>query len=175
MHSVETSLKSISRSYYQSHVKPLISPLLENVERVNMSTIYAATAIGAALVLLMFYPSRSGKKPRSKGTKKKKQRQHQNEDKKNLSLEDQINAVHEKYVSDYKTGLANLLEAFDGKSEQHDYQRKYYNEMLLKLLIELDGVDLVGLEGERKKILKEKRKQAIKEIQGDLKKLDAIS
>lgn len=46
--------------------------------------------------------------------------------------------------------------------------------MLLKLLIELDGIDLVDLEPERKKILKSKRKDVIKLIQTELKLLDSL-
>ncbi|KAL6949034.1 hypothetical protein ACO0QE_001522 [Hanseniaspora vineae] len=88
---------------------------------------------------------------------------------------EKIQDVNVKFNKEYREGIVQLLESYDPSVEQDTYKKKFYGEMLLKLLIELDGVDLVGMEeGEAKTALKTKRKQSIKEIQSYLRKVDAL-
>lgn len=91
-----------------------------------------------------------------------------------LTLESQIENVELRYENEFKPRIQKLLKSFDKNIEKDIYERNYCNEMLLKLLIELDGIDLVDLEPERKKILKSKRKDVIKLIQTELKLLDSL-
>lgn len=91
-----------------------------------------------------------------------------------LTLEGQIENVSLRYENEFKPRIEKLLDSFDKEDEKQIYERNYCNEMLLKLLIELDGVDLIALEPERKQILKQKRKDVIKVIQSELKALDAL-
>ena len=91
-----------------------------------------------------------------------------------LTLESRIENVELRYENEFKPRIESLLKSFDKNIERDVYERNYCNEMLLKLLIELDGIDLVELEPERKKILKSKRKDVIKLIQTKLKLLDSL-
>lgn len=91
-----------------------------------------------------------------------------------LTKESHIDNVLLRFEQEYKPGLLKLLESFDPSDEKCTYNRRYYNEMLLKLLIELDGIDITTLQGERKAELKLKRKAVIKEIQQHLKLLDTL-
>jgi EAL domain-containing protein (putative c-di-GMP-specific phosphodiesterase class I) len=55
------------------------------------------------------------------------------------------------------------------------YQQKFLGEMLMKLLLELDAVDVSEIEDvERKQNIKQMRKDGIKLIQGYLKPIDAL-
>lgn len=92
-----------------------------------------------------------------------------------LTLEGKIENVSLRYKNEFKPRIEKLLESFNKENEKEIYERNYCNEMLLKLLIELDGVDLVDVEPERKKVLKQKRKDIIKIIQAELKALDALN
>ncbi|SCU85023.1 LAFA_0D13432g1_1 [Lachancea sp. 'fantastica'] len=151
----------------------------------NMTGVYAATtALGALVFLLVLRPlnrrfkddknNRSNSKKNKNQKKKKTPGRISKRTEKPASLEDQIENVHQRFLSEYKQGVDALIQDFDPSSEKLQYQRNYYNEMLLKLVIELDGVDLVDLEGDRKTVLKDRRKQVIKEIQTDLKRLDSL-
>lgn len=91
-----------------------------------------------------------------------------------LALEAQIENVELRYENEFKPRIQVLLKSFDKNIEKDVYERNYCNEMLLKLLIELDGIDLVNLEPERKRILKSKRKEVIKLIQSEIKLLDSL-
>ncbi|KAL6944780.1 hypothetical protein ACO0RG_001534 [Hanseniaspora osmophila] len=88
---------------------------------------------------------------------------------------EEIQEVNVKFNKEYREGIVQLLESYDPAVEEDTYKKKFYGEMLLKLLIELDGVDLISMEeGEAKNALKTKRKQSIKEIQSYLRKVDAL-
>lgn len=92
-----------------------------------------------------------------------------------LTLEGKIENVALRYENEFKPRIEKLIESYNKKNEKEVYERNYCNEMLLKLLIELDGIDLVDVEAERKKLLKQKRKDIIKVIQSELKTLDALN
>ncbi|CCK71690.1 Snl1p KNAG_0H02750 [Huiozyma naganishii CBS 8797] len=92
-----------------------------------------------------------------------------------MTLEAQIENVRLRYVNEFQTRIASLKKHFDGRDEKNVYERNYCNEMLLKLMIQLDGIDLVDVEQPRKGELKLKRKEVIRLIQGELKVLDELS
>ncbi|CCH60955.1 hypothetical protein TBLA_0D04590 [Henningerozyma blattae CBS 6284] len=87
---------------------------------------------------------------------------------------ERLQAVYEKFQKEYQKGIEELCSNFDHNDEKQEYQRNYFNEMLLKLLIQLDDVDLVNLEPTKKKELKDMRRGFIQLIQKDLKRLDSL-
>lgn len=91
-----------------------------------------------------------------------------------LTLEGKLENIRLRYENEFKTRIEKLLEVFNKDDEKLIYERNYCNEMLLKLLIELDGVDLIDLPTEKRMTLKQKRKDIIKLIQSELKVLDAL-
>lgn len=92
-----------------------------------------------------------------------------------LSLEQQITYVEEKFEHDYAGRVATLLRTYDESNSKDVYEKNYCNEMLLKLLIELDNINLIDQHGERKLNLKQHRKSVIHKIQDQLKALDRLS
>ena len=91
-----------------------------------------------------------------------------------MTLENQIENIWLRYKNEFEGRIESLSTSFDAGDEKHVYERNYCNEMLLKLLIELDGVDLVNLEPERKQVLRNRRKDIIKTIQEKLNALDKL-
>lgn len=92
-----------------------------------------------------------------------------------MTPERRINSVRLRFLDEYEQGVLKLLENYNAGDKDQVYQRNYYNEMLLKLLIELDGIDLSTVPGEKKLTLKQQRKSVIKEIQTHLKLLDKLA
>lgn len=91
-----------------------------------------------------------------------------------LTKEGQIENIRLRYENEYKTRIEKLLQVFNKDDEKLKYERNFCNEMLLKLLIELDGVDLIDLPTEERMVLKQQRKDIIKLIQSELKVLDSL-
>ncbi|CCD23207.1 Snl1p NDAI_0B01730 [Naumovozyma dairenensis CBS 421] len=92
-----------------------------------------------------------------------------------ITKESQIDNIQLRFQNEFVTKIDPLLESFDSSDEQHIYNRNYYNEMLLKLLIELDDIDLTTIDDKQTKMdMKEKRKLVIKDIQTYLKTLDSL-
>ncbi|SCV01112.1 LANO_0F10198g1_1 [Lachancea nothofagi CBS 11611] len=177
MESVWKWAESCHVNDYSSCAKSAVDSVAKRVQNAEMTTMYTAAAIGAFVLLLALKPSSGSKKKSKKSNhsdKKKSASANGAKEKKRSSLEEQIEAVYQRYLGEYKSGLDHLIETFDSGSEKAQYQLSYFNEMLLKLLIELDGVDLVDVEAARKAALKDRRKQVIREIQTDLKRLDSM-
>ncbi|CDO93962.1 unnamed protein product [Kluyveromyces dobzhanskii CBS 2104] len=146
---------------------------------VRVSGIMLVTAL-----VLWFSSSGSGTAGSKKKSKKARKRKHgdkksekelEKEKLKKMSEEETIQYVVDKFTNEYEEGLTKLLDSYDAASETMQYQRNFYNEMLLHLLLDLDGVELANLEGERKEQVRLQRKAAIKKIQLELKKLDKLS
>ncbi|QLG73802.1 hypothetical protein HG535_0F03130 [Zygotorulaspora mrakii] len=161
-------------SYYRANIKPLVETYVLDNDNGVLSNALLLTGASAIVVSAMLWRSAglSAKKTEKKKTKKQS-KQEQNKVH-SLSFEEQIESVWLRFNNEYKNGVDQLFESFDKNDEKKIYQRNYYNEMLLKLLIELDGIDLANLQGERKIKLKERRKAVIKEIQTYLRKLDKL-
>ncbi|AET39447.1 Snl1p Ecym_4393 [Eremothecium cymbalariae DBVPG len=142
----------------------------------GLVTVAVTTALGALLLVYVAGNRRAkaGKSKSAKKESKKKGGKPKAVRKECLTLEEGIEAVQRKFETEYKAGLTKLLEDFEPGNEKYEFECSYYNEMLLKLLIELDGIELTEVTGERKDMLKKKRKAAILTIQQQLKKLDKI-
>lgn len=138
----------------------------------NLLATICITGVAATIIAALIWRTSSDSK---KGRKKRKIKKGSKVAKPiPLTLEEKIQKVLTTYNTQYKGEISQLLENFNPSEEKEVYQKNYFNEMLLKLLIELDGVDLMDIEGERKAILKQNRKDAVKLIQGQLNKLDKL-
>ena len=146
----------------------------------------ALTATGILAIVISIYLWRSlgvsnSKKSRQRRRRKagKKKRAEGNNEKFKeapvpMTLENQIENIWLRYKNEFEGRIEGLSTSFDAGDEKQMYERNYCNEMLLKLLIELDGVDLVNLEPERKQVLRNRRKDIIKIIQEKLSALDKL-
>lgn len=166
-------------SYCKNNLKPLVEKYVPEDGEVS-NTVYITGAAAIIMTAILWRSSRltnSGRENRKQARKKSSKTKSKNQDEKPLPMtpEKKIDSVHLRFVNEYKDGVQKLLDNYDSSDKNEVYQRNYYNEMLLKLLIELDGVDLADMQGERRVTLKEKRKAVIKEIQAHLKKLDKLA
>ncbi|CAB4255751.1 similar to Saccharomyces cerevisiae YIL016W SNL1 Protein of unknown function proposed to be involved in nuclear pore complex biogenesis and maintenance as well as protein folding [Maudiozyma barnettii] len=91
-----------------------------------------------------------------------------------LNPTEQLENIYLRYENEFKNRIAKIMELYSPDDDKDIYERNYCNEMLLKLLIELDGVDLLNLEGEKRKQLRQRRKDIIKIIQNELVNLDSL-
>ncbi|AMD20669.1 HDL075Wp [Eremothecium sinecaudum] len=171
--------RDIYNSGVKRHVDSFFGPLIKKHSNDQMALAVAST-IGALLMTYVVCSKfvRNGKsKAGVKKSKKKRSKGNgftEYQKKQPLTLEEKIDKVLEKFNTEYKSGIENLVATFEAETESHVYQCNFYNEMLLKLLIELDGIDLAGVTGERKLLLKKNRKDAIMQIQQQLKTIDKL-
>ncbi|KAH3901005.1 Snl1p SCDLUD_002470 [Saccharomycodes ludwigii] len=176
------NLTSIISNYVDTkkikHVLDKTQSYVDQTKFVTSKNIF--TAISFCLLSLIYLLAKSTPKKKKKLQKKKS---HKNRDiglstskpPSKKSHDEQIKSALNKYDSEYKEGVTRLVTNYNPELQDDVYQKNYYNEMLLKLLIELDGVDLTTIENpELKSELKSKRKTAIRSIQAELHKLDAL-
>lgn len=131
---------------------------LTNFKPTPATATVAVTTI-ATLLLLGRFLREEPKKPEPK--KKKKQSKAK---KANKEIQHILDFVEETYVPQ----IDDYLENFDLLPEaDREYKFKYYDEMLLKELMKLDGVDVAGND-----VLRENRKKVIRFIQEHQRRLD---
>ncbi|CAI4065413.1 hypothetical protein N7582_003024 [Saccharomyces uvarum] len=146
------------------------------LSKTSTSTYVVLAIIAAVFLVTVTRPSSSkGKSSKRKGSKKDKKSKGRFEKAPvPLTLEERIGNVSLRYNNELRDRSKDLINRFDSGDEKDVYERNYCNEMLLKLLIELDGIDLINVDESLRKSLKEKRKAVIKEIQATLKSLDSL-
>ncbi|AAS54729.1 AGR239Wp [Eremothecium gossypii ATCC 10895] len=88
--------------------------------------------------------------------------------------EDSIAAVEARYEKEFRERAERVVAAGRLADEKDEWECNFCKEMLLKLLIELDGIELTAESGERRATLKKRRKAAILKIQEQLKRLDEL-
>ncbi|QLQ80521.1 hypothetical protein HG537_0D05210 [Torulaspora globosa] len=151
--------------FYNANLKPYIS---------DHSEIYLT---GAATIIVTAILWRNHRLKASKKSQQPRKKSLRTSSKKPIAMtpKKRIDNVHLRFIEEYKQDLLKLLENYNPSDNDHVYQRNYYNEMLLKLLIELDSVDLSQMTGDERLTLKQYRKTVIKEIQTHLKLLDKLA
>lgn len=125
-----------------------------------------ATLTVATIATLMFFSKlfKSSLVESPKTTKTKKKKKPTKAQKANKEIQLILDYVEETYVPQ----IDDYLENYDKLPENNrDYKFKYFDEMLLKELMKLDGVDVAGNE-----VLRENRKKVIKFIQEHQRRLD---
>lgn len=152
---------------------------IHSVEDALQSLTVRVTGMLFVTALAVWISSRSTTGGSSSGKKKSKKKSKGRTKgkvvkKKVMTEEETIKDVINRFEKEYEQGLTKLWENFDPSSETMQYERNYYNEMLLHLLLDLDGVHLGNLEGDKKEEVRLQRKAAIKKIQLELKKLDKL-
>lgn len=161
--------------FYRAHFKPLIGQYVPDDLEISSSLyVTGAAAIVVSAIVWRSLGLSSSKRSNGQQPKKKSSKRSKDIKPEPLSLEKKIKNVRLRFDDEYKPGIQLLVENYDPADKDKVYQRNYFNEMLLKLLIELDGVDLGEVQGERKAVLKEQRKTVIRDIQADLKTLDKL-
>lgn len=112
----------------------------------------------------------SGQQGRSKSSKKNQKKRSKKKltkaQKANEDIQSILDFVEETYVPEIDEYLENYKTL---KEDDLEYKYNYFEEMLLKQLMKLDGIDVVGND-----ILRDNRKKVIKFIQDHQRRLDAF-
>lgn len=122
----------------------------------------AATMLFGRLLGSAF--SKLGDNGKKKSGKKKKKKKLTKAQQANLEIQQILDYVELKYVPEIDDYLENYTTL---SKDQAQYRYKYFDEMLLKELVKLDGVDVSGND-----VLRDNRKKVIKFIQDHQKRLD---
>lgn len=127
------------------------------------------TAFTTLLILARLLSSNGSEQKGKTGKKNQKRRSRKKmtkAQKANEDIQSILDFVEEEYVpqiDDYLENYKNL------NSEDVKFKYKYFEEMLLKELMKLDGIDVVGNE-----VLRDNRRKVIKFIQDHQRRLDAF-
>ena len=112
----------------------------------------------------------SGQQGRSKSSKKNQKKRSKKKltkaQKANEDIQSILDFVEETYVPEIDEYLENYKTL---KEDDLEYKYNYFEEMLLKQLMKLDGIDVVGND-----ILRDNRRKVIKFIQDHQRRLDAF-
>lgn len=119
------------------------------------------TTIAAIIVVARFFGGSSSTKEVKPKKRKKKLTKAQKANKEIQAILDHVEEVYVKEIDEYLNNFAEL------SKDDMVYKYKYFEEMLLKELMKLDGVDV----SESDK-LRENRKKVIKFVQDHQKRLD---
>lgn len=132
--------------------------------RITPATVtISITAVTTLLFIGSYLSSAPSPKAKSKKSKKPKKKVSKAQ-RANLDIQGTLDFVELEYVpkiDDYIENYKTLLK------EDREYKFKYFEEMLLKQLMKLDGIDVIGND-----ILRDNRKKVIKFIQDHQKRLD---
>lgn len=169
--SLKTQIPNNIQSYYDVIKNTNKEELINDISQfkatpatITISITTLATFLILGRLLGTSSSSNSPKKSKKKNQKKKQKKKVSKAQKANLQIQDILNFVEEKYVPE----IDDYLENYESlSSEQIQYKYTYFEEMLLKELMNLDGVDVSG-----NSILRDNRKKVIKFIQEHQKRLD---
>ncbi|CCE78042.1 Piso0_000655 [Millerozyma farinosa CBS 7064] len=128
---------------------------------------FAITAVTSFIIISRHLTSEknSKKKPNNKKASKKKKKLTEAQ-KINRDIQQILDFVEDEYVPK----MDEYLENYSSLSrEDIEYKYRYFEEMLLKELMKLDGIDIAGNE-----VLRDNRRKVIKFIQDHQKRLDAF-
>ncbi|CAK7897421.1 hypothetical protein CAAN1_15S00650 [[Candida] anglica] len=143
-----------------------LNDLLEDVSHGKITPItvsLSVTAITTVIVLSKVFGS-SGASTKSK--KKKPKKKLTRAQKANKEIQGILDFVESEYVPQIDEYIADPTSF---KKDDRAYRYKYFEEMLLKQLMKLDGVDVAGND-----VLRDNRKKVIKFIQDHQKRLDVV-
>lgn len=167
---VEHLLPGDLEQSWHSYVKALKSTgkdeIIHDLSNFNITPATATLVVSSLATLLffskLFKSSSSADAPKASKPKKKKKPSKAQKANKDIQLI--LDYVEETYVPQ----IDEYLENYDQlPANDREYKYKYFDEMLLKELMKLDGVDVAGNE-----VLRENRKKVIKFIQEHQKRLD---
>lgn len=166
---VENFLPADLHKNLDSYVKALKSTgkdeIIHDLSNFNFTPATTTLLVSTFATLFLFsklFKSSSKEAPKQQKSKKKKKPSKAQRANKDIQLI--LDYVEETYVPQ----IDEYLESYDNLDvNDREYKYKYFEEMLLKELMKLDGVDVAGNE-----VLRENRKKVIKFIQEHQKRLD---
>lgn len=150
-------------SFTLQQLPPALGDLKTAVAKLGVSPTVATIVVVSVTFLLLSsgYSLLRSKAEKSSAPKKKKLTKAQKANKEIQAVLDHVEDVYVPQIDGY-------LQKFDSLSaDDQQYKFKYFDEMLLKELMKLDGVDVAGND-----VLRENRKKVIQFIQQHQKRLD---
>lgn len=161
---VDRALKSYAYALSTASKDEVLSDLSQFKMTAATVTLSVTTAAMLLLINRLLKPSLSAGSGSQSSKNKKKKKKLTKAQKANKEIQEVLDFVEDTYVKQIEEYFAD----YDSiPAENREYKYKYFEEMLLKELMKLDGVDTVGND-----VLRENRKKVIKFIQLYQKKLD---
>lgn len=161
-------LKIVVPQEYKSFIDKLYSTsseeIIQDFKNLNVNSITISLTLTALAII--FITSKIFKYSISENNtkQKKKKKKLSKAQKANKNIQAILDYVESNYIPEIDEYITNFKSL---KPEDVEYKYKYYEEMLLKQLMKLDGIDVSGNE-----ILRENRRKVIKFIQDHQKRLD---
>lgn len=166
---VEQLIPSEVETAWNSYINALSTTgkndIIHDLSHFNITpatTTIAVTAFTAVIFFSKLLKSSSAEAPKTAKIKKKKKPS--KAQRANTDIQHILDFVEETYVPQIDEYLEKYATLSDNDKE---YKYKYFEEMLLKELMKLDGVDVAGNE-----VLRENRRKVIKFIQEHQRRLD---
>lgn len=178
MDQVQELLQSVKRSFptqvkqIENYISILRSTsqeeIVEDFLNLRVTPVTVTIGITAVTTLIVLGGLLSGSGSSSSGSKKKKKPKKKVSKAQKANTE--IQAILDFVEKEYVPKIDEYIETHKSLSkEDKDYKYNYFEEMLLKQLMKLDGIDVVGND-----ILRDNRKKVIKFIQDHQKRLDKV-
>lgn len=160
---IDRALKAYGRALTTASKDEVLSDLSQFKVTATTVTLSLTTAVMVLLLNRLLKPSLSARTSQSSNKRKKKKKLSKAQ-KANKEIQDVLDFVESTYVKQIEEYFVDYESI---PAETREYKYKYFEEMLLKELMKLDGIDTVGND-----VLRENRKKVIKFIQQYQKKLD---
>lgn len=166
---VENMLPADLQKNWDGYVKALKATgkdeIIHDLSNFNLTPATTTLLVSTFATLFLFSKLfKSSLKEAPKQQKSKKKKKPSKAQKANKDIQLILDYVEETYVPQ----IDEYLESYDKLDvNDREYKYKYFEEMLLKELMKLDGVDVAGNE-----VLRENRKKVIRFIQEHQKRLD---
>lgn len=140
-----------------------------NMKVTPITVTLSITAVSTLFILGRLFAS-SGPQSKSKSSKKNQKKRSKKKITKAQKANEDIQAILDFVEETYVPEIDEYLENYKTlKKDDLEYKYNYFEEMLLKQLMKLDGIDVAGND-----ILRDNRKKVIKFIQDHQRRLDAF-
>lgn len=162
---IPTEVEAAWNSYINALSTTGKNDIIHDLSHFNITpatTTIAVTAFTAVMFFSKLFKSSSAEAPKTPKIKKRKKPS--KAQRANTDIQHILDFVEETYVPQIDEYLEKYATLSDNDKE---YKYKYFEEMLLKELMKLDGVDVAGNE-----VLRENRRKVIKFIQEHQRRLD---
>lgn len=160
--SVVENLPEAAEKYFKTLQNASMDDYVRDFSAFKVSALTVSATVTAVVGLLTLGSLLSGSM--EKKTKKPKKKKQSRAQKVNHEIQEILDFVEETYVPQIDEYLQNYTEL---KEEDVEYKYKYFEEMLLKELMKLDGIDVSGND-----VLRDNRKKVIKFVQDHQRRLD---
>lgn len=156
--------RDVLESYYHEIANSNVDVVVDDFKNLKLTPATVGLTVTSITVLFVVQRLLFSSAPKAPAAKKPKKKKISKAQKANKQIQAILDDVESNFIPDIDDYIVNYQKLSD---EDVTYKYKYFEEMLLKELMKLDGIDVTGNE-----ILRENRRKVIKFIQDHQKRLD---